>query len=86
MIRAKVIQPNIKAKIIGSVVTAHIQSAVARIVDNPYQGDYTVVPKIATDIILPTAQKSMSRNVTVKEIPVYVTGNEAGGNTVIIGG
>ena len=86
MIRAKVIQPNIKAKIIGSVVTAHIQSAVARIVDNPYQGDYTVILKIATDIILPTAQKSMSQNVTVKEIPVYITGNESGGNTVIIGG
>lgn len=86
MIRARVLQPKLRAKVGESVINAYIQSVAVKIVDNPYQGDYTVIPKIATDIILPTAQKSMSQNVTVKEIPVYVTGNESGGNTVIIGG
>lgn len=86
MIRARVLQPRIRAKVGESVVNAYVQNVAVKIVDNPYQGPYMVIPQIATDIILPTAQKSMSQNVTVKEIPVYVTGNEAGGNTVIIGG
>lgn len=86
MIRARVLQPKLRAKVGESVINAYIQSVAVKIVDNPYQGDYTVIPKIATDIILPTAQKSMAQDVTVKEIPVYVTGNESGGNTVIIGG
>lgn len=86
MIRARVLQPKLRAKVGESVINAYIQSVAVKIVDNPYQGDYTVIPKIATDIILPTAEKTLSQNVTVKEIPVYVTGNESGGNTVIIGG
>lgn len=86
MIRARVLQPKLRAKVGESVINAYIQSVAVKIVDNPYQGAYTVIPKIATDIILPTAQKSMAQDVTVKEIPVYVTGNESGGNTVIIGG
>lgn len=51
-----------------------------------FDGLYTITPKIGADIMMQTSQKYLDRNIEVKEIPVYVTGNDSGGNTVIIGG
>lgn len=48
-----------------------------------YTGDYTVVPKV-TEQVLPTKDKRMIDNVTVKEVPVYKVSNNAGGITVYI--
>jgi hypothetical protein len=51
----------------------------------PYTGDYTVTPDLIDDIILPTANKSMSDNVTVERVPSYEVENPAGGITFILG-
>lgn len=51
----------------------------------PYDGDYEVTPKIDKATVLPTAQKLLSRDVTVKKIPITKVGNNSGGNTIIIG-
>lgn len=49
-----------------------------------YTGDYTVTPLAASDVVLPTANKLMTDDVTVLKIPYFETANESG-NTVYIG-
>lgn len=50
----------------------------------PYEGDYVVTPKVSEQT-LPTADKLLSEDVTIKEIPYFEVSNESGGNTVFIG-
>lgn len=52
---------------------------------DPYEGDYTVTPILGSDIILPTTNKRMVDDLTVKEIPITQTSNLFGGKTVVIG-
>lgn len=49
-----------------------------------YNGEYEITPQIESQTLL-TAQKYMSDDVTVKEIPYYSVSNTSGGNTVYIG-
>lgn len=51
-----------------------------------YTGEYEVTPKIDEETVLDTAHKVLSDNVTVREVPMFEVTNEAGGNTLIIGG
>lgn len=52
----------------------------------PYKGEYEVVPKAHKPTILATAGKKMVENVKVLEIPYSQVSNDAGGNTITIGG
>lgn len=52
--------------------------------EDTYEGPYTVVPAFETQE-LHTANKLMTDNVSVKEIPVRITSNTAGGKTMYIG-
>lgn len=49
-----------------------------------YEGSYEVTPKVDAQI-LPTAEKKMTDNVTVKAIPYFDVSNPAGGKTIFIG-
>lgn len=49
-----------------------------------YEGEYEVTPKVSEQT-LPTAQKLMSDDVTIKSIPFFNVGNTSGGSTVYIG-
>lgn len=49
-----------------------------------YTGDYIVTPITTGPIVLETAQKIMTDDVTVLTIPYFETANESG-NTVFIG-
>lgn len=49
-----------------------------------YEGDYIVTPMVTAQT-LPTQDKVMNNNLTVKEIPTYEVSNESGGNTFYIG-
>ncbi len=49
----------------------------------PYEGSYEVTPTVE-GFTLPTARKFMQENLSVKQIPIYETGNAAGGSTVYI--
>ena len=51
---------------------------------DPYKGAYHVTPKVDGQI-LPTAQKLMADDLTVKAIPYYETSNLSDGETVYIG-
>lgn len=51
-----------------------------------FDGSYTIVPMIGAETQMNTAQTYLDRNITVERVPVYVTQNDSGGNTVIIGG
>ena len=50
-----------------------------------YNGDYVVAPNFDGQT-LPTANKTLIQDVTVKPIEVQVVSNTAGGKTVYIGG
>jgi hypothetical protein len=49
----------------------------------PYEGDYTVTPKVSEQT-MPTKGKVMQDDVTVKPVPFFNVGNTSGGNTVYI--
>lgn len=49
-----------------------------------YEGEYEVTPRTVTQV-LPTKEKNMKNDVTVKEIPFYEVGNLQNGKTVYIG-
>ena len=51
---------------------------------DPYMGSYTITPSVEPQI-LATANKSMSKNMNIKAIPYYETGNAQNGKTVYIG-
>lgn len=50
----------------------------------PYTGDYVVTPKANDVQTLETRGKLMGDDVTVLQVPIYETTNEAGGTTVYI--
>lgn len=52
----------------------------------PYDGEYTVIPQPYDATVLPTRGKAMRDDVIIMEIPYYTTTNEKGGYTAIIGG
>ena len=49
-----------------------------------YAGSYEVTPKVESQI-LPTEDRIMKQNLTVKEIPYYAVSNNFG-QTIVIGG
>lgn len=50
----------------------------------PYDGEYEVTPKTYNEQVLPTRNKRMINNLTVKKIPQYEVSNDSG-YTLIIG-
>ena len=50
----------------------------------PYEGEYEVTPKTYDEQVLPTKNKRMINNLTVKKIPQYEVSNDSG-CTLIIG-
>ena len=50
-----------------------------------YTGEYEVTPKTYDEQVLPTKNKRMINNLTVKKIPQYEVSNSAEGYTLIIG-
>lgn len=56
------------------------------VVDIPtYEGSYEVVPQAFEDVVLPTTNLYMRKDVCIKEIPHYEVSNDSGGKTFIIG-
>ena len=51
-----------------------------------YDGVYTIIPSAIADKVLPTAEKLMENDLTVKKIPYSEVSNNVGGTTVTIGG
>lgn len=50
---------------------------------DPYVGDYAVTPKVEAQT-MPTKNKVMLDDMTIREIPVYEVSNTSGGSTVYI--
>ena len=64
----------------------HVQTVIERYavdVEN-YEGTYVVTPKVEAQVI-PTANKFLANDMTVKSIPYYEVSNTSGGSTVYIG-
>ena len=60
------------------------QMATERVGAEYYEGEYEITPKVESQI-MPTAQKTMTDDVTVHAIPYFDVSNHAGGSTVYIG-
>ena len=79
---------NVKFNVINEVFKVDFESTtIGPVVPvDPYEGPYVVIPKLDEQIVLLTKDKSMSDNVTVREIPWEEVSNPQGGITVTIGG
>lgn len=51
----------------------------------PYNGAYTVTPKLEQRVVLPTKNRTPKDDITVLQIPQYEVSNTAGGITLILG-
>lgn len=51
-----------------------------------YNGEYEFTSPIESDVIIPTANKLLSKDLVIKKIPYKEEENAAGGLTVTIGG
>lgn len=49
-----------------------------------YEGDYEITPKAFEQQILETANKALTDNVVIKEIPCWETSNPSNGTTIYI--
>lgn len=49
-----------------------------------YEGETVVVPKAASDVVLPTKDTYVPDDITVRKVPSYQTENASGGKTVYI--
>lgn len=58
--------------------TINIPTGGGEYTPNPYDGDYTIIPKAYSDVVLDTNGKTMFDDVTVKQVPYYETSNEFG--------
>lgn len=48
-----------------------------------YEGEYIITPKV-TEQIIPTKEKVLAEDMTIKSIPYFDVSNNSGGNTVYI--
>lgn len=60
-----------------------IQAVTEYVGGDPYSGAYEITPKVEAQT-MPTKNKVMVEDVTVKAIPVYRVSNTSGGTTVYI--
>lgn len=72
----------------GSVAIAMDLTAQVRVLDGasrpPYAGPYSATPTVG-GLTLPTAGRSMAKDVTVEPIPIGFVSNQSGGTTATIG-
>lgn len=66
-----------EAQLVGSLATAYSAGV------SNYEGEYEVTPSVTAQT-LPTKDKLMSDDLTIKAIPVYNVGNTSGGSTFYI--
>ena len=59
------------------------QINVSQLVGEKYEGDYVVTPKLTAQK-LPTKNKVLLEDMSIKEIPIYRVTNQTGGTTIYI--
>ena len=64
-------------------VFGEVQTVTEYLGGEPYEGDYIVTPKV-NEQTMPTKDKVMTEDVTIKSIPFYNVSNTSGGSTVYI--
>lgn len=80
-------QQKIRANLnLSPKITAKLNFKVVKVQGEIYDGDYEVVPKVESDVLLETTDKVMIRDVTVYKIPYEEVENIKQGKTVTIGG
>lgn len=62
----------------------NFQQITAYVGGGPYTGEYTVTPKVEAQT-MPTKEKVMLDDVTIRAIPYFDVSNTSGGRTVYIG-
>ena len=86
MVRLKVSSDQVVTLHIGQPASPVMSVELGRPVylgGEPYDGPYEVTPKVTAQA-LPTANKLMRDDVSVRAIPYFDVSNTAGGNTIYI--
>ena len=60
-----------------------VQKVIEYVGGKPYEGDYVITPKVEAQT-LPTKEKVLIEDMTVKSIPFFNVSNTSGGSTVYI--
>ena len=85
-IKMRVSSPRVSMTIGSSAVNMSVGAArLVYLTGEPYEGEYEVTPSTDEKQTLHTAQKLLTKDVTVHKIPYYEMDNEAGGITIYIG-
>lgn len=85
MIQVRVAQQSAVSVRIAGAEPVRVEVAGTAVVGAPeYAGPYDITP-LFTAQTLPTAQKLMQKDVTIRKIPQYEVSNGYGGYTLIIG-
>lgn len=80
---------NIDQKVTGCISNARIINGDVGIPDSytfsydVYDGETTIVPSTHADQVLETANKLVSENITIKEVPTFETSNTYGTSFII---
>lgn len=77
-------QQNINGSVMQQCLKANISAIKTRPTAEYYKGDYEVTPLITAQV-LPTNDKLMMDDLTIRKIPLYEVSNNVGGTTVTIG-
>lgn len=83
-IKGVITQQNIKGAIKQQNITAVMSEITTRPTADRFPGPYEVTPAIIEQK-LPTKQKVMDKDLTIREIPYYAVTNNSNGITVTIG-
>lgn len=87
MIRVKVVEPSAVKVHLPESVAVHVRSCVEvvekRVDVETYNGSYVIVPSAIHETTLPTKDKLLLDNVTVKKVPYYETSNTYGSTAYI---
>ena len=85
-IKMRVSSPRVSMTIGSSAVNMSVGAArLVYLTGEPYEGEYEVTPSTDEAQTLHTAQKLLTKDVTVHKIPYYEMDNESGGITIYIG-
>ena len=85
-IKMRVSSPRITMRVETPSVNMKVGAArLVYLTGEPYEGEYEVTPSTDEAQTLHTAQKLLTKDVTVHKIPYYEMDNEAGGITIYIG-
>lgn len=68
----------------GHKVIVKVKAEIGNVSVPVYSGEYEVIPRTSTDVVLKTSGMKMKENITVKPVPFFEVENPQGGKSIFI--